>query len=409
MSIISKLFKKSRIIDAQTYASPVYSLYSNTARYITGDGVNFQTNSYRYCPPLQGVIQKRANALTRGVILPVDDKDQVITSSAFNKDMKILSRPNQFQNMTQFLGMIETMICVYGVAYIYKIKPVGFKEASGFVVIPNTCITPSYKTSVNILDNQSGIVDSYTLNLYGMSFVLKDDDVNLITEVRDSTVNTMNAYQPKSRLDALEYPIKNIVASLESRNTIIVRRGADVIISPKNGDTAAIMSVMTPAEKKALQDEYARYGTLGEQWHTMIARVPMDAVNIGRSVQQLGLFDGENADHRAIASAFGVPVPLLSMPDTAKYSTYGEAKKELYEDTIIPESQVISEMLDGLFNTSTKGYKFYFDYSMLECMQKSEKDKADALGAMVKALNEAVSANLMGLDEAKKLLTDYTN
>jgi len=45
----------------------------------------------------------------------------------------------------------------------------------------------------------------------------------------------------------------------------------------------------------------------------------------------------------------------------------------------------------------------------LECMQKSEKDKADALGAMVKALNEAVSANLMGLDEAKKLLTDYTN
>ena len=96
MSIISKLFKKSRIIDAQSYTSPVYALYSNTARYITGDGVNFQTNSYRYCPPLQGVIQKRANALTRGVILPVDEKDQVITSSAFNKDMKILSRPNQF-------------------------------------------------------------------------------------------------------------------------------------------------------------------------------------------------------------------------------------------------------------------------------------------------------------------------
>lgn len=406
---IFNLFKKSRIVDQQTYRSPVYALYSNTARYITGDGVAYQTNAYRYCPPLQGVIQKRANALTRGVILPVDEKDQVITSSAFNKDMKILARPNQFQTMTQFLGMVETMVCVYGVAYIYSIRSVGFKDATGFVVIPNECIIPSYKTYINILDNQSPIVDSYTINLYGMSFVLKDDDIKLITEVRDSTVNMTHAYQPKSRLDALEYPIKNIVASLESRNTIITRRGADVIISPKNGDTAAIMSVMTPEEKKQLQDEYARYGTLSEQWHTMIARVPMDATNISRSVQQLGLFDGENADHRAIASAFGVPVPLLAMPDTAKYSTYGEAKKELYEDTIIPESQVISETLDLLFNTAAKGYKFYFDYSMLECMQKSEKDKADALGAMVKALNEAVTAQLITIDEAKELLTDYLN
>jgi len=390
---------------------PSYISNSSITRYITGSGVTFQTACYNYCPHLQSIIAKKANGIIRGNIIPVnpDDNSVIKNSPAFNKDMKLLSKPNQFQSGNEFIRMMDVFLNIYGVCYVYKIQSIGFKEPTGFIIIPNPFISVTYKSYVNIFDNQSQIVDTYFINLYGITITLRGEDVNLIQQIRDTTINTAYAFRPKSRIDGLEYPIKNIVASLESRNQIIVKRGAEIAISPKAGDVAAIMKVMTPAEKKALQDEYAEYGTLSSQNHALIARVPMDITSISRPIQALGLFDGENADHRTLAQAFGVPIPLLGMPDTTKFSTYSEAKKEFYDDTEIPESQIIGDGLNELFGSIAKGYSFYFDYSMLSCMQKSEKDKADALGTMVKALSEAVTAGLIDINEAKNQIKDYLN
>ena len=382
--------------------------YANSAllKYISGSGPSFQSNCYNYCPPLQSLINKKANTFLRGELIPVNKDLQPIKSTAFLKDSKILDRPNQFQNRNQFLRSIDTFLNVYGICYIYKIIPEGFKDATGFVVIPNTAITPMYKSNVNVFDNQTDIIDSYNINLYGVMITIRGDDLKLIETIVDTTINTDKPFQPKSRIDSLEYPIKNIVASLESRNQIIVRRGAEIAISPKNGDTTAIMKVMTPQEKKDLQDEYAQYGTLTSQNHALIGRVPMDIQNISRPIQALGLFEGENADHRALANAYGVPIPILGIPDTTgKYSTYLEAKKEFVEDTIIPESQIIADGLNRLFNAQE--YSFYFDYSNMECMQRSQKDRADSLKVMVESLASAVENKFITQQEAINLIKDY--
>lgn len=381
---------------------------SNSAlvKYIVGTGASFHSNCYNYCPPLQSLINKKASTLLRGDLIAVDKDLQPVKSLQFQKALKVLDKPNQFQNRNQFLRAIDTYLNIYGAVYIYKIIPEGYKDASGFIVIPNNTITVTYKTNTNILDNQTNIIDSYSINLYGVNIILRGEDLGNILTIYDTTINTQNAFQPKSRIDVLEYPIKNIVSSLESRNQIIVRRGAEIAITPKNGDTAAIMKVMTPGEKRALQDEYKSYGTLTSQNHALIARVPMDITNISRKIQDLGLFEGENADHRAIANAYGVPIPVLGIPDTTgKYSTYLEAKKEFIEETIIPESQIITEALNRLFNMTDAS--FYFDYSNMECMQKSEKDKADSLKIMIDALATAVDKGFVSQQEAILLIKDY--
>lgn len=383
-----------------------YITNSALVKYITGSGASFQSNCYNYCPPLQSLINKKASTFLRGDIIAIGKDLQPIKSSAFIQDMKILDRPNQFQNRNSFLRTIDTFINIYGICYIYKIIPEGYSKPTGFIIIPNTAITPTYKSSVNIFDNQTHIIDSYTINLYGISITLRGDDIKLIETIVDTTINTDKPFQPKSRIDTLEYPIKNIVASLESRQQIIVKRGAEIAISPKNGDTASIMKVMTAGEKKDLQDEYAQYGTLTSQNHALITRVPMDITNISRPIQALGLFEGENADHRAIANGYGVPIPVLGIPDTTgKYATYLEAKKEFIEETIIPESQIIADGLNKLFNT--QDYSFYFDYSNMECMQKSQKDKADSLKVMVESLASAVESGFISQEEAVTLIKDY--
>jgi hypothetical protein len=95
------------------------------------------------------------------------------------------------------------------------------------------------------------------------------------------------------------------------------------------------------------------------------------------------------------------------MPDTTKFSTYLEAKREFYEDTIIPESNVISQSFDVLFDSVKNGYRFKFDYSELECMQKSQKENAETFNIMVNALSKAKTDGLINETEATNILNQY--
>jgi len=141
------------------------------------------------------------------------------------------------------------------------------------------------------------------------------------------------------------------------------------------------------------------------QYHALISETALKIQKIGRSIVELGLFDGENQDHRLIATNYGVPIPLLSLPDTSKYSTYKEAKTEFYEDTIIPESKTISAFFDDIFKPI--GWSFSFDFSNLQIMQKSESEKATTAKLMGESLKQAVDAGFITQQEATEKYKEY--
>jgi len=385
--------------------------YNSDSKYIFNQiGTSFQTAAYDNCPPLQSIINKKAQAITKGKLICVDKDENVITSKAFDEAMKVLRKPNAYQTKNQFERTLETFINVYGAAYVYKVKPVGYDKITGLIIIPNNCITISYNKPSNILSNQAKLIRYYSITIFGMTFMLNGDDTDLIYEIQDTSCNLTQGFemQPKSRIDALRKPIQNIIGSLESRNHLIKRRGADVLLSPQAGKGELGMgNEFTNEQKLEIQRDYERYGLLNNQFSTMISKYPTTASKIGMDVRQLGLFDGENADHRAISQAFGIPIPLIGLPDTTKFNTYLEAKTEFYEDTIIPDSEVISQAYDVLFDSEKYGYKFYYDYSHLECMQKSTKDSAMGFKTMVDGCVLAVTNGMMKVEDAVTVINDF--
>lgn len=383
------------------------STASNTTSLLKSTGVQFQTDSYEKCSPLQAIITKKAQALTTGNIIPTDKDGMEIPKNAeFEKAIKVINNPNSYQTKDQFLRTLETFVNVYGTCFVYKVTSVGF-GVTGMIVIPNSCITIEYKTGVNTLINEKNSdIYSYTINLNGVSFVLRGEDLDLIHEIQDVTINLYKPSVAKSRIDALRYPIENIVASQESRNTIVTKMGAIGMLTPdRNSDTTGVAMGMGVDERERLQKEFAKYGTLKSQWHTLISKIPMRYTSMTKSVNDLGLFDGENADNRALASSYGVPVPLLSLPDTTKFNTYLEAKRELYEDTIIPESEVIAQAFNIILDV--KSFRFAFDYSHLTCMQTGKKEKSDVFSSMVTSLNSAVEGQLIPLKDAQDIINNY--
>ncbi len=374
--------------------------------YILNSDVTSLSYAYLLCPPLQQVIGKRSQGVLQGKLIPVDKEENYIKTAGFDKAMKLLSKPNRYESYSQFISNISTYIDVFGVCYIYKVESVGF-GLSGLIIIPNHCMSVQYKSYADVLGGE-GIVESYTVSLFGNVWTFRGDDTRLITEVRDRTVNLRDGLRPYSRIQGLKYPVQNIIASLESRNQIIVKRGADVVFSPEaSNDKGVNATFLNNQEVKDIQTAYSRYGSIKGLWHAAILKVPTKVQQITRNPKDLGLLDGEDSDIRSILRAYNVPATVFGLKDENKYNTYLEGKTEFYEDSIIPLAGIIAECLDNIFDSAKNGYSFYFDFSHLACMQKSEREKAEAFGKYVSALNEAVAGNLVTIEEARDLIKDY--
>ena len=81
----------------------------------------------------------------------------------------------------------------------------------------------------------------------------------------------------------------------------------------------------------------------------------------------------------------------------ANFATAREDKKQFYEQTIIPEAELIEEVLnEQVFEPS--GYQFKFTPQSLDVFQEEEKDRATAFVNYAQFIKPSVTAGMLGLD-----------
>lgn len=409
-SILMNIFKKVNLATKVAF-SVLKSTSSSNLTILNSSGeyeFNYKSKymeAYNLCPPVQACVTKKANAITNGKLIPVDKEGIYKPNTHFDKTYKLLKRPNKYQNLEQFVKTIEVFTNVYGACYVYKVKPIGLSTESALIIIPNDTITINYKTNFNYIDNNDEHIVYYQVSIFNQTFIIYPEEISVIY---DTTINLSKVIEPQSRIDAIWQNVENVINSVNSRNTMTKNRGAEGILTPeRGGDGTATTIGLNEIERERLQKEYKKYGTTSSQWHTLISKIPMKFQSITRTPVALGLFDGENADSRTIAQQFGVPIPLLSLPDTTKFNTYKESKVEFYDDTIIPDARNIAMWLSEMFDTEKNGYYMKFDYSHLNFMQGDEKLKAETYNTMSSTVRENINAGLMTVDEGKKIISEY--
>lgn len=421
IKIATSLLKGALIQRDRSIPASIMRLISNTRNRSIIDtmselsGNQLYTQCYSLCPPLQSIVRKKGEGLINGKIIPVDKNGQAVNpSSEFNKAMEVINNPNARMTRNQMLMYIDACLSVYDIAYLYLVKPEGMDKVTGIIPIPNNAITPTYKVGVNIADpSQFGnIVESYSINIMGMPLLLTGELTKLIYEVRGTGINMIagHEYKQSSRIDSLRVPIMNIIGSMESRGQIITKRGAEGIISPKSGggdDIGSLVSSLDVTMRDKLHEEFQKFGYLDGQLRNIISDVPIDYTPITRNVAQLGLFEGENTDKRTIALAYNMPTPLIGLPDEAKYNTFTEAQRQMYEGAVMPDAGIIAQAFDNIFKPN--GWHFYFDFSHLGCFQESEADRADALDKTIRALKSGIDSGLIDQSKAKEIVNDFLN
>lgn len=405
----------------------------STYFYFTWSGHNSSQRAYERCPPLNAIINRKAQAYINGKTFVLNTQGKAKGKEATSADAKklqtLFKRPNPLQSWKQFEAQGYIYQQAFGFNILLPIKPVGFKEnidASSLWNIPPSMIDIEETNKLFYQSNVSGIIKKIVLNYKGIRTELNVDDIYIM---KDFVPSFCSLVIPESRVKALEYPINNIMGAYESRNVLINYRGALGILSqdPGNGQYGAIP--MTDDQKTALQNDFRRYGLSKHQWQFIITSASLKWQQMGVATKDLMLFEEVDAGIEAICDAYNYPYQLMSSAKGTTFSNLNEGKKLLYQDATLPEAESTYEQWNQFFNTDAYQLVIEKDYSHVAILQEDQVQAAQARKARNDALliewqNDLITRNrwleLNGEDplpdggdlyysEWKKLNTDNQN
>jgi HK97 family phage portal protein len=378
-------------------------MFIEGSRVITStNSIQGQINAYNYCPPVASIVNRKAKATLNGKWYLLNQDGSEAKGATANEINKLLTKPNMLQSWKQFLLQAKIFEQIFGEVFIFALRPAGMKSIKSLWVIPNWLITIKPGTLSVSATEISEIVKGYTMTLGGKT---TDVSVNDIFHYKDLPVNSADYFHGQSRLIALQDPVSNIVAAYESRNVLITKRGAIGILGNETKD--AVGSVpLKPDEKQQLQSDFANYGITKDKYQVIISASNLKWQSMTFPTKDLMLFEEIEDDVRQIADNYEYPMHLLGFKAGTTFNNFNEAKKSLYQDTIIPETEMFAEGLNEFLGLNNQAFKLQVFFDHLETLQKSQADKAAVLKTTNEAMKVAFDSGIVTMEEWRESI-DY--
>lgn len=353
-------------------------------------GHNSSQRAYEYCPPVNAIINRKAQAYINGKTWVLNTqgkaKGKVSTSIEAQKLQALFKKPNPLQSWKQFEAQGYIYQQLFGYTIVLPIKPAGFKDnidAYQLWNIPPSMVDIEETNKLFYQSDTAGIIKEIVLNYKGTRTILKVEDIYIM---KDFTPSFCSLVIPDSRIHSLELPINNIIGAYESRNVLINYRGALGILSQDPGTGTYGPIAMTPEAKEQLQQDFRRYGLKNHQWQFIITSASLKWQQMGVATKDLMLFEEVESDTMAICDGYNYPYQLLSSAKGTTFSNLNEGKKLLYQDATIPESEAIYEQWNQLFGTERFNLIIDKDFSHVAVLQEDQLQAAQARQARNNAL-----------------------
>lgn len=336
--------------------------------------------AYTKCAPLTAIINRKVQAYMAGNTVVTNSSGKAKGKEAdglyASKLRKLMAKPNMLQNWQQFEAQGKVYQQLYGYNVILVIKPAGFGniEASALWNLPPNMLDIK-EARVSFFDKDvKSLIESVHVSYMGTRTKLDLDNLFIM---KDFTPSFDTLVFPESRLRSLEMPINNIIGAYESRNVLINRRGALGILSSEKSDDSGMVS-LSPGEKETLEKDFMRYGLLKNQWQFILSQAPVKWQNIGFATKDLLLFEEIQDDTQRICDSYGYQYELIASSTGTTFANLKEAKKLLYQDTIMPEAQSDYEQWNQLFNTANYNLTIDKTYDHVQVLQEDAEKRASA-------------------------------
>lgn len=167
---------------------------------------------------------------------------------------------------------------------------------------------------------------------------------------------------PLVRISPLQARLRSVCSANESETYLAsVLRNAGipgVIISPKesgkgtssggdggNGST-------TPAVKEKILTDWKMF-TRDRRGEPHVIGTPVDITNVAFSPDQMKVIETSKLSETVILASLGVDAKACGLPsDSSTYANFGEARKALVQDTVLPLGAVICQAIEDILRKS---------------------------------------------------------
>lgn len=355
--------------------------------------------AFNSIPELNAVINLKARCFANGRLKTIDAKGNEV-------DMvpDVLKKPNWFQDQKEFMRQCKLFHEIHGEEFNYALFPVGFDwtKSKAIYTLPPNLIHQEYTENqpfwVWSEAPEDGVKYWYVMN--GYKYAL---DGAQILHMNDNNVtvlepNGKGVLRGESKMKGLRPAIKNIKMAYESRGVILKYRGALGILSNQSTDGVGAGLPLDEKEIANIQDKYNQYGGLDGQFQAIITSANLKWQQMSVNPDKLGLFQETEEDFNKILDGYGVPSEMFTRQKGATFENQNQARKSIYENTIIPEA---NEWVSGLNEKffPNPGVKMIMDYSHLPIFQDDIRMRSETLNNMVTSLSKLLQDGVITVEE----------
>ena len=388
----------TRQVYPQKYGSSYFLPLGYTADIF---GSNNYLKDFQEIPELNAIINIRARAMASWKLS--------LVSTATGKEIsnqeslaKILRRPNWFQSQIEFWRQSELFRCIYGNEYIYFLQPVGMSNTyAGMFALDPSKVTIKYKSdNLPFLESTSEAVE-YWHDL-GNNQKIKLEKANII-HLNDNRVtpdkdNSGDFLKGTSKIKSLQAPLQNIREAYKKRNIIL--KMPIGIFSGNSTDATSYSVPLDPEEKEKAQTALRNHGAL-----PIFTNLGLAYNDMSINANNMGLFEEVREDTAKICDMFGIPYEVLASQKGVTFANLKEAKKQMYEESIIPDAVEKLEALND--KAASKSWEIKGDYSYLPVFAEDQRQKAVSLNQMVTALSKALTDEAITIEQYQNELKKF--
>ena len=295
--------------------------------------------------------------------------------------LNLLHCPSPRQAGSAFIESILAYLLLAGNSYIEVIRDLEGRPAE---------LHPLRPDRVKIIPSALGTPQAYEYSVNGASRTLKGDRLDTWGDVLHLQLfNPLNDWYGMSPIEAAACAIDqhNAVAN---HNLALLQHGGRPSGALIYGKRYA-QENLTPEQRDRLRQDLKDYFT-GEHnaGRTLILEGDFEWKEMGLSPKDLDFIQGKNLSAREIAQAYGVPPMLVGVPGDATFSNYKEARFHLWEDTILPLlDHLTDEMNLWLAPQFDEALHLSYDIDKIPALaQRREEAWAKINGAQFLTINE---------------------
>jgi phage portal protein BeeE len=372
----------------------------------TGDFSNIKTaegqaSAYQLVHAVRTVINRCSTPFGNGEVWVLDKNGNEVKTREATEAAALLKNPNPTQTWVEFYVQQNIYKRVFGYCPVYAVRPVGLRMVAALYNVLPLIFSVEYTGKLYNQTSIADIVKSYRIAHNGVSMELPIEDVYIN---RDDTAS-MDTVEllPDSRLCSLRYESALALSLSDAKYAIVARRGALGILTNETHD--AVGSVpLSPEEKKDVQEDYSRYGLSTQKNQIVISSANLRWQQIGLGVRDLMLNEQGEDVKMQLADAYDYPYEMLGSTRGVTFANKNEAKKQFYNDTVIPSAKKDSEALTKFLGL--ENCRVDISFSKVPALQADKKQQAETLSTTIAALGSAYREGAISMEEYRKELSN---